>query len=365
MNRRRPSLPCLVAGILLAASQTEASEWPDSFSGPAVSSYLESSTRAVLVAGAGNPSDEVGQAVTALEGALRTIDRLQLVMNAAGLGDLSGDSDAQVVAKAATLPVDAIAIVRVFPGGGDNPPTAVVTVFDKAGKAHTAFSTQRGVSLQPKAGGGVGAGVSPSAMNALEGIEKAGTDGQASFEERSLRLAETQVVNPYGLTLGRFFRAYRGSSGVPLSSEEFYLALGREDLANSFSRSNGLRWGLFAGGLVGAAAGAAAFSYGNTGRCIRRSATDQYGCLETDGEWLRTPGLVLMIAGGLAIPIGIFLDPHPIDANEARRLVDQHNARLKVELGLAAAASPTTPARLHLGLVAFPGGAGLNLQGPL
>src|SRR5690242_6451570 len=99
------------------AANPPAASWTDTFPPAAVASYLDADGRRVLVAGAGEKTEPLRAASDAFATALRQSGRAKLVMDASPLGDLSQASDEQIVKKAQALPVELIAVVRVFPGG--------------------------------------------------------------------------------------------------------------------------------------------------------------------------------------------------------------------------------------------------------
>ena len=119
-------MPVRLLAVLAALAPTlvSAQTWNDSFSQSQLDALLGGGSVRVLVAGAGEPVDEVANAAEALRTRLRESGLASLVMDASALGSLREDSDDSVRKKAATLPWDRLLILRVFPGARDASPTA-------------------------------------------------------------------------------------------------------------------------------------------------------------------------------------------------------------------------------------------------
>src|SRR5205814_4570921 len=97
-----------------------------------------------IVVGAGPATPERRDAAAALEKSVRASGRAALVMNASGLGPVEALDDATIVGKCKALPITSVVIVRVFPGSGDEPPRAVVTLYNRAGEVKSAFTGAAG-----------------------------------------------------------------------------------------------------------------------------------------------------------------------------------------------------------------------------
>jgi hypothetical protein len=106
----------MIPAILLTAVLSQNAAWDTSFAPAAVRTYLEGDAPSVLVAAAGVSSEDLTAAASALEKSVRQGKGVKLVMNALSLGDLSSASDTDIVKKAGMLPVDVVAVLRVFPG---------------------------------------------------------------------------------------------------------------------------------------------------------------------------------------------------------------------------------------------------------
>src|SRR5262249_10265501 len=87
--------------------------WENSFPPSSVASYFHGLHVSLIVVGAGGDARD---AVDAFTSAARASRRFELVMTGDGLGDVSKLDDATIVSRCGKLPVNHVAIVRVFPG---------------------------------------------------------------------------------------------------------------------------------------------------------------------------------------------------------------------------------------------------------
>jgi hypothetical protein len=128
-----------------------------------------------------------------------------------------------------------------------------------------------------------------------------------------------------GAWSSRRFMPYRGKYHEPLPGSDFYSAIDRPDLATRYNVWRGIQVGLEFGGAAVALSGLYLFH--------------SHPTLGTD----------LFIGGGLASIVGLFLTPEIVDEQNARRLADEHNKRLKRQLGLAPVEpSPPRPVPINL-----------------
>ncbi len=134
---------------------------------------------------------------------------------------------------------------------------------------------------------------------------------------------------------------YRGKYHEPLPGSDFYSAIDRPDLATRYRVWRGIQLTLEFGGAAVALGGLYIFHSHTT--------------LVTD----------LFIGGGLAVIVGVFLNPEVVDEQNARRLADEHNKRLKRQLGLSPIEpSPPRPIPINLRVSAavVPNGAAAVAQ---
>ena len=137
----------LVAALLPTAALAQT--WNESFTHTQLDGLLGGPGLKVLVAGAGEPADEVARAAEGLRSRLRESGLASLVMDAAALGVVREDGDETIRKKATTLPWERLLIVRVFPGARDAAPTAVITVSERSGPTSRSLVVTRGVIVVP------------------------------------------------------------------------------------------------------------------------------------------------------------------------------------------------------------------------
>lgn len=99
----------------------------------------------ILVAGVGAQGAE---AASALRRTLAGKEGVALVMGSEALGDLSGLDDQEVFRRARRMPVNLVAVVRLYPQGEGRPPMAVAPVYNRDGKSVVTLSFEL-----PKSGG--------------------------------------------------------------------------------------------------------------------------------------------------------------------------------------------------------------------
>jgi hypothetical protein len=249
-----------------------------------------------------------------------------------------------------------------------------------------AFTVEQGSPLPPRAGGSAQAlpsaalesvrqverdGVEPSppASPGVQGSVRTREERQRDYDERFIWSHETAVVDlGTGAVVNRWTNFFQGREGVSLDGESLYIALKRYDLAATYhSRSNAKTW-LIVGGVLGAIGGYGVFTAGLfvPGPCTTMDSltntcvTNQFGNapLLIAGGIVGTVGLGVMIAG-------LFVNPNPIDAAAAHRLVDEFNGKLKSDLGLGSSADRASdPPAVSWNVDAFStrGGGGLTLR---
>ncbi|QDG51739.1 hypothetical protein FIV42_13570 [Persicimonas caeni] len=331
-----------------AQSSTAAGAWRASFGADATLTYFRRGDDAAVIVVAAGEHSEVELTADTLEGALRDSDAFHFVMNDDALADNSAVDDAKIVAKAKHLPVGQVAVVRVYAGAAGKPPTAVVTVYDKAtGEAATALSVTRGA--EPKPSDRPPADSAPAQTEETEktdnasqqteqgkqDAERAGADAAAGAVETAERAADParraylaryvwfdEAGNE--APLSQWKRVYRGDQKESLEGEAFYREIGRPDLAEAYDTHSTIKWTTVAGlATLGAGSAAALLLTGEPG----------------DETRLVTAGVV---GGGLFVSsvfVGMLYNPHPIELDEAKQLAGEHNQEIRDELGLPEAAA--------------------------
>jgi hypothetical protein len=365
---------------LLALTAGAGGSWSDSFDSKTVATYLDSQGVSALVAAAGDPASSAKPAAKALITALRATGKTSVVADDGALGNLSGLSDDDIVAKARRGSASLVAIVRVFPGADAQPPTAVVTFYSvSSGKNLSAFTVAQGAPVASRV---AGSAVPSAAMESVSAVAQ--QSAPASNQSRDKELEQRGIwsqdqtmitVNQYGATTGvsRWTVFFRGKYGPQLSGGELYDYLGKPDLAASYRSRSTTRWSLIGGGLAGLVVGSglATASVVIPGPCNTKNS---FTLACTGYQEPNVPALigggVLATAGFVVTMAGLFVDPNPVSIEETNRMVDQFNEQIlqgqpssrrdeAAHDTVAAAASSAPP--VQLGVFATPHGGGLSL----
>lgn len=166
---------------------------------------------------------------------------------------------------------------------------------------------------------------------------------------------------------------FQGKYRRPLAGDSFYEAVGHPELASIFRERESKRHWLVGGGIALVVGGALyALVQSSQPEPDLLAGPDAFRRQMEANDRARTNALIVGIAlgtGGLVLAsVGMNMDPHPVDASGARRLADEHNRRLRRDLGLPpedGSPSSTPPAsgpadgapRIGLGIGPTAGGA--------
>jgi pyruvate/2-oxoglutarate dehydrogenase complex dihydrolipoamide acyltransferase (E2) component len=169
---------------------------------------------------------------------------------------------------------------------------------------------------------------------------------------------------------------YQGKYRKPLEGAAFYEAVGRPDLEAAYLKRESTRTALMLVGLAGVVGGAiytaTSFHQAPPDPAAGPEVFQQQveAAARAQSEAMRT-GIFISLGGLVLGTVGLSIDPHPVTAPEARRLAEEHNQRLRQELGLPREApageappgerSPRAP-RLSVGLLPETGGASARLR---
>ena len=341
----RVPLACVLAVLLSSASARafEPSPWALSFTPEAVATWLGAVPARHLVVPAGEGSPERALAARALEDALRARDKTLLVMGAEALGSLDALDDVSIARRGAAFPVDRVWVLRLFPDASGARTRAVVALYTPSGEPLGSFLATAGVALEPRAAAPPVAPPAPVSAS----------DAQQHYEERFIGFPEvlTLAGTP---SLIRWVQPYEGKYQKPLVGDAFYRKIQRPDLVEAYQNKQGTRMAL---GVMGGGATVG-------GMVLMFSAL-----FDSEAHYARIPvGGVVMTAGLVGMLVGAYLNPHPVEPSEARRLADAYNQKLRGELGLSGERAPEPVApkpAVHARLTPLwgPGGAGLGLQG--
>ncbi len=333
--------------------------WTASFGAEATGSYLDAEGLRLVVVSAGDELDAARSASAALREALRQSNRTKLVMDDKALGAVAALGDSEIVKKAATLPVDRVAVVRVFAGAAA--PSAVVTVYGKDGAVLSALNVEEGSALARQA---PASGVAPQAQIAVGALVGSSEEAEEEFEKRAVWFQDFGAFDARsGAMVASWSEPKKGKYGEPLEGADFYAYVGRPDLAEQYRAAEEENASDFrTGGLVSLAG----IGFMVAGPFILPKSCDETGDYCSRRIALPLIGGSLLMTGGLLYMLGSWDNPHPVQEHEAREIADKYNEKLKAELGLRAEAEPAPTSqepRLDVAAAPFimPGGAGFAL----
>jgi hypothetical protein len=372
----------LVLAALLAlpsAALGAGADWGAALPADAVASYFEGANLRVLVVPAGA---DAKAAAAALGDAVRKAPAVALAMPADALGDVSALDDAAIVAKAGSLPIDLVAVARVFPGK-DGTSSLVVTLYAKSGSAMSAFSAATNAPLvAKKAGGGVSGGMAGASSGVVDGVVGGNATGREAavkaFEERAVWMQGWAAVDSgTGRIVSTWSVPMQGKYGEALKGAKFYEYIGKADYAATYKKRQLIRGLVGAGGVAVGIAGGAYWGANATdpymeGGCDKFYDEDYFETDASDACYARAEEkntMTALIGGGL-IGVGtitflapFLIDPHPVKTNERSRLVDEYNDALAKELGLASLGAERSAPVFAAGGWATPDGGGVTLAG--
>jgi len=334
----------LALTIPAVASADPSSEWATTFQPAAAASHVPAGELQIIVVAAGAASPELRAVTDAFTEALRRSGRSGTVLDDSSLSEVGTIDDAKVLSRVRALPVTHVAIVRLLPG---NPAKALVTVYEKNDRDPVdSFIATSGVAISPgtpRDEGEPGNGVS---SEAVEGVDELQEDSESEVEDAKERYEAAYVgYDGFDITItgGSGWasakvstRFYLGASKQPLQGADFYKAVGRDDLAESYEQRSTTRVALIVGGIGLSVASLYPFSQMETGGCGFGSSGDS-ACQErqdSHNDDMLTAGTVLLAVGSLGATIGFMMDPHPVSDSEQRGLADTHNEELKDGLHL-------------------------------
>jgi hypothetical protein len=319
-------------------------EWTVTFDPAATASYLDRPNPAVLVVGAGESTTSSVAATAAIARALRSSGRARLVMTGESIAVRSADTDAEVVKKAAVLPVELVLVVRTFPGAAE---TAVATFYDKSGASVAALAGTLG---------------QPLPHQARQVAATAGRDGVSATVKQHVEARDERITFGAGamvnIRTGQVMSAwvtpiYRGAA---LNGARFYEVVGHPELAAQYRGRVGIKVIL---ALVGAGALVAGPLIGlvtswDSSKCAIYDASSG-GCLRTRGTSFLVPGLIIGGAGLVSLLVGLILPANPVNAERRFELVEAHNKAVEEGAPAQNSARDVAP-EVRVGLGPIPGG---------
>ncbi len=156
---------------------------------------------------------------------------------------------------------------------------------------------------------------------------------EQEYEARAVGFVDVvRVTTTREVVVTSAIEPYRGTGRAPLEGEAFYAYVGRRDLADRYVRSSAVRAGAIVVGTLVAAGG---LGYASMNL---RAAFDSGA---SPGRTTRMElGIGAVVIGVVGAGIASFTSPRPVSDQEARRLGDEYNARLRHELGLEGEPGP-------------------------
>ena len=327
--------------IALALTATAATASAQDWSGPleglaaAVCGDRPKSGVMVITPGQDEPTQQLESRVKQVLGGDACIE---LVMDDAPLGDLTGKSDTDAIAEGRNYPVDAIVLLRVYPGSGE--PTAVVRIEHRPSQATqshrfqpssdppwSAEAAQPAVTTPPPQPSGpdpnvVAATKAQEVARSEASVVRAGAVGVATSSKLVLAENERRV-----LTFEPHKRSpvVRDLGGDAVPWPHAYELMGEPTLAAKYRNRRRIRGGALAAGLVLSAAGAG---------LLFVALTNQTNCSGGSGQTCSRPAFIGVGAGALGVGVGLLIvssrvAPQPIGVDQIRKLVDAYNDGLQ------------------------------------
>lgn len=329
----------LQAEHLQAGSRAPAllSGWRAAFVPARIAAYHRPASIAVLAGGdrRGEAGAAVLSAAEALEAAYREA-AVGLVADGSSLGDLAALDDTAIVARAASLPVGTIAVVRVFLGGPKL--RAIVSLYDRTGALVTAYTATAGEPMRaPAQDNGPVQGISSEAIGAVL-FEH---DRVAALHEYERRAVTTTFAHGKTGSSRLLFFVGVGDDKHEVNGTEFYAAVGRPDLEKKYRNRTAACWMVF--GLGAVVGSVPLFMILAEDRASSGTA-----------EWSIALGTASIgVMGGLLV----LQRARPMDERDRQALAREHNRRLRKELGL-----PDATDDHDQGVKPRPGTASLSLH---
>jgi hypothetical protein len=182
---------------------------------------------------------------------------------------------------------------------------------------------------------GVSNAAADSVASLMDKARASTRDPQAAereYDRRHVGFGRLTLVNLSGVAVGYLDQAYEGQTArQPLSLPEFYDKVDRPDLRRAYERRRQLYFGLFIPGALVAATGALLTTFGAMEPYC--SSFSKQPCPGRNMEMLGA-GIALDIVGLGAMIAGFVNFPSRPAEAEMRQLADDHNRRVRRELGL-------------------------------
>ncbi len=171
-------------------------------------------------------------------------------------------------------------------------------------------------------------------------------DAEYKFRQEAISFGSELAVYSDGkhVSAVRELVAFQGDMRRRLAGRDFYLAVGREDLAEAYDRRRAYAWAGMLGGAAVMLGGGYIFVANTIGDDGCDFFSDTYDQCHSDWEATHRPyavaGGVLMVAGGIGMVVGTYYmyKKHPISDEEIYNLGAEFNAGLRAKYGLPTSA---------------------------
>lgn len=319
----------IICGILLLLTSfsVAAQTWKGSFTMEKVKTHIKNQDKIIIVA-AGEEDAELGKATKALLQAAKKTGVAALVMDASPLGDISGLSDKEIVKKTKDLGVNTVFIVRYFD------PQIVITIYDRKGKSVGGITAEKGVpiaegSIQHSSSDGIDSDAAGAVSDVVSDIE----DSNQEYEDKYIGYQGWIGVNQYGQAVATGGYYYLGKNKKPLGLLDIFNVLERQDLIDYYKEKKKIRMIL---GLTGGGVAIFGLSFIIAG-AVRMSKNGIFDDEELDSASKAYFALgTILTAGGIATATaGLFIRKTKLSNDEVRGLIDEHNKKLKRDLGIS------------------------------
>jgi hypothetical protein len=331
------------------SSQESSDTWQRSFSPESLAKQFDvDGWRFAVLAVDGKATTH--EAASALASALRET-KARRVIEDVEMGDVAGEGDEAILESLADQPADRFALVRTFDDSPDQPPRAVVTLYNVAGDTVAGFSTRKGrgeggTKNEDRASEGVSKEASEQIAAIAENNASEREEALETFRRKFLWFEEITVVNQNANVVRRKTRALRGEQKKRIEGVKFYEIIGRQTLAEKYTTRRTTRIVLYVLGTAG--------TLGSTGLLISGINASTLDTSDLDGTETPDPrsnsGRGQIVAGGvlgglsaITIVAARLYNPHPVSASKRRTLADEYNDRLKDELDLSSDVSAPVP----------------------
>jgi hypothetical protein len=187
--------------------------------------------------------------------------------------------------------------------------------------------------------------VATAAPAGARGEEAPSPDRQAAYEQESIGvrrlvypLRDGRMADEQGhVRYDGHWDAFRGPDHHPIDEATFYRVVGREDLLARYQHQARIKKGVtVAGGALLLSGSIFAFIAEMAARTGGDYTCPAQGCAGVQSSQGVSPvwGVAIAGAGLVSLVVGHFLDPTPIDADEADALARDHDRSLRTHLGL-------------------------------